>query len=67
MSAVQPLSVSEPKATVRRRSLAPLEPVSPRARWMLGLAFFAVFVAVWAFFTLGGFVSPPSWPAPSPW
>ncbi len=42
----------------RRRSLAPLEPVSARARWMLGLAFFVVFVAVWAFFTLGGFVSP---------
>ena len=58
MSAVQPLSVSEPKATVRRRSLAPLEPVSSRSRWMLGLAFFALFVAVWAFFTLGGFVSP---------
>ena len=62
MSAVQPLSVTEPtkqpKATVRRRSLAPLEPVSSRSRWMLGLAFFALFVAVWAFFTLGGFVSP---------
>ena len=58
MSAVQPLSVSEPKPAVRRRSLAPLEPVSSRSRWMLGLAFFALFVAVWAFFTLGGFVSP---------
>jgi len=66
MSAVQPLSVTEPKpeqkagphAPARRRSLAPLEPVSSSARWMLGLAFFVVFVAVWAFFTLGGFVSP---------
>jgi len=66
MSAVQPLSVTEPKpeqkagphAPARRRSLAPLEPVSSSARWMLGLAFFALFVAVWAFFTLGGFVSP---------
>ena len=62
MSAVQPLSVTEPtkqpKPAVRRRSLAPLEPVSSRSRWMLGLAFFALFVAVWAFFTLGGFVSP---------
>ena len=66
MSAVQPLSVTEPKpeqkagphAPARRRSLAPLEPVSSRSRWMLGLAFFALFVAVWAFFTLGGFVSP---------
>jgi NitT/TauT family transport system permease protein len=43
---------------VRRRGLAPLEPVSLRARWMLGLAFFVLFVAVWSFFTLGGFVSP---------
>ena len=54
MSAVQPLSATEPKtelnAPVRRRSLAPLEPVSARARWMLGLAFFVLFVAVWAFF-----------------
>ncbi|WP_284409956.1 ABC transporter permease [Acidovorax sp. SUPP3334] len=38
--------------------MAPLEPVSPRARWVLGLSFFAVFIAVWSFFTLGGFVSP---------
>jgi NitT/TauT family transport system permease protein len=38
--------------------MAPLEPVSGRARWMLGLGFFIVFVAVWAFFTLGGLVSP---------
>lgn len=45
-------------APVRRRGLAPLEPVSLRARWMLGLAFFVGFVAVWSFFTLGGFVSP---------
>lgn len=42
----------------RRRALAPLEPVSARARWMLGLGFFVVFVVVWGFFTLGGFVSP---------
>ena len=42
----------------RRRGLAPLEPVSNRARWALGLLFFVLFVAVWAFFTLGGFVSP---------
>ncbi len=38
--------------------MAPLEPVSQRARWLLGVAFFVVFVAVWSFFTLGGFVSP---------
>ncbi len=42
----------------RRRALAPLEPVSARARWLLGLGFFVVFVVVWSFFTLGGFVSP---------
>ena len=42
----------------RRRAFAPLEPVSARARWLLGLAFFVLFVLVWSFFTLGGFVSP---------
>lgn len=42
----------------RRRRMAPLEPVSPRARWMLGLGFFVLFFAVWAAFTLGGFVPP---------
>ena len=48
-------SVAPPR---RRRALAPLEPVSARARWLLGLGFFVVFVVVWSFFTLGGFVSP---------
>jgi NitT/TauT family transport system permease protein len=42
----------------RRRSLAPLEPVSAQVRWTLGLAFFVVFFGAWAFFTLGGYVSP---------
>jgi len=42
----------------QRRPIAPLEPVSSRARWLLGVGFFVLFVAVWAFFTLGGFVSP---------
>lgn len=42
----------------RHRALAPLEPVSARARWLLGLGFFVLFVVVWSFFTLGGFVSP---------
>lgn len=42
----------------RRRSLAPLQPVSSTARWALGVAFFVVFFGVWGFFTLGGFVSP---------
>ncbi|MCW8199495.1 ABC transporter permease [Verminephrobacter aporrectodeae subsp. tuberculatae] len=47
-----------PRPLRRARALAPLAPVSARSRWLLGLAFFAVFVALWAFFTLGGFVSP---------
>jgi len=38
--------------------MAPLEPVGAQARWMLGVAFFVLFVGVWSFFTLGGFVSP---------
>ena len=38
--------------------MRPLEPVSPAARVTLGIGFFVLFVAVWAFFTLGGFVSP---------
>ena len=41
-----------------RRSLAPLEPVSAQARWLLGIGFFILFFVVWAFFTLGGYVSP---------
>lgn len=41
-----------------RRLLVPLEPVSARSRWLLGVGFFILFVAVWAAFTLGGFVSP---------
>ena len=50
--------IAAPVSARRRRALAPLEPVGGTARWMLGLGFFVVFVAVWAFFTLGGFVSP---------
>ncbi len=42
----------------RRRGLAPLEPVSARTRVALGVGFFVLFFVVWAFFTLGGFVSP---------
>jgi len=38
--------------------MAPLEAVGSRARWLLGTGFFVLFVAVWAGFTLGGFVSP---------
>lgn len=50
-------ALPDPERT-RRRSLAPLEPVSAQARWVLGLAFFVVFFGAWAFFTLGGYVSP---------
>jgi NitT/TauT family transport system permease protein len=35
----------------------PLTPVAPGARIALGVSFFVLFVAVWAFATLGGFVS----------
>lgn len=35
----------------------PLEPISASARVVLGLAFFAGFVAVWSWATLGGYVS----------
>ena len=37
--------------------MRPLEPVPPARRALLGLAFFVVFVAVWAAATLGGLVS----------
>src|SRR5205814_2955167 len=37
--------------------MKPLDPVSARARVVLGIAFFVLFVAVWAIATLGGFVS----------
>jgi NitT/TauT family transport system permease protein len=35
----------------------PLDPVSSGARVVLGIAFFVLFVAAWAFATLGGYVS----------
>lgn len=38
--------------------IRPLEPVPPPARLALGLLFFVLFVAAWAFATLGGVVSP---------
>lgn len=57
--ATRPAAVtSSSPVAPRRRTFVPLEPVSPRARWMLGVAFFVVFVVVWAAFTLGGYVSP---------
>ena len=36
--------------------MTPLKPVSPRARVVLGISFFVLFVAVWAVATLGGYV-----------
>jgi NitT/TauT family transport system permease protein len=38
--------------------LTPLKPVGPGARIALGVAFFVLFVAAWAFATFGGYVSP---------
>ena len=55
LGAQPPLVESAPRP---QRRLRPLEPVSARARWVLGVAFFVLFVAVWAVFTLGGYVSP---------
>jgi NitT/TauT family transport system permease protein len=49
---------SQPAAPARRRAFAPLEPIGARARVLLGLGFFVVFVLVWAIATLGGFVPP---------
>ena len=37
--------------------MKPLTPVAPAARVTLGIAFFVLFVVVWAIATLGGFVS----------
>jgi NitT/TauT family transport system permease protein len=37
--------------------MRPLTPVSPQARVALGISFFVVFFAAWAFATFGGFVS----------
>lgn len=43
---------------VRRRYMAPMEPVSPRAKWLLGTGFFVLFVLLWSAVTFGGLVSP---------
>ena len=37
--------------------MRPLQPVSPSAKVALGILFFVIFFAVWAFATLGGYVS----------
>ena len=49
--------VEGPRAPRRLLSMKPLEPVAPRTRAVLGVAFFVVFVAAWAALTFGGFVS----------
>jgi NitT/TauT family transport system permease protein len=38
--------------------MQPLQPIRQSTRIMLGIAFFVIFFAFWAFATLGGFVSP---------
>lgn len=38
--------------------MRPLEPVSEGAKLLLGLSFFLLFIAAWAFATFGGYVSP---------
>ena len=52
--------ISHSPTPSRRRLpwLTPLEPVDPTTKWVLGVAFFILFVLIWSFFTLGGFVSP---------
>jgi len=57
-SSATPAALSTLAPRAQRRVMTPLEPVSPRARWVLGVAFFVVFVSVWAAFTLSGFVPP---------
>lgn len=39
-------------------SFDPLRPVAPRTRIVLGVAFFVLFIVVWASATLGGFIKP---------
>src|SRR5215475_6103553 len=43
---------------MKRSLFTPLRPVSPSARAALGVAFFVLFVALWAAATYGGWVRP---------
>jgi NitT/TauT family transport system permease protein len=52
-------------APPKRRRLGPLEPVSTRTRWVLGVAFFVLFVLVWA--RWAALCRPRSWQAQSRW
>ena len=58
MSSAHPTSTPSNAVRPRRRALAPLEPVRAQSRWLLGIGFFILFFSAWAFFTLGGYVSP---------
>ena len=58
MNTAPAMPVPPAPARPRGRALAPLEPVSPRAQWLLGLGFFVLFFTVWGAFTLGCYVSP---------
>ena len=58
MTSAHPASGPSIAERPRRRALAPLEPVRAQSRWLLGIGFFILFFGVWAFFTLGGYVSP---------
>jgi NitT/TauT family transport system permease protein len=58
MPNARPTSASVTTTRPLRRALAPLEPVRAQSRWLLGIGFFILFFGVWAFFTLGGYVSP---------
>jgi NitT/TauT family transport system permease protein len=58
MSSAHPTSTSSNAVRPRRRALAPLEPVRAQSRWLLGIGFFILFFSAWAYFTLGGYVSP---------
>jgi NitT/TauT family transport system permease protein len=58
MSSAHPTSTPSIVVRPRRRAPAPLEPVRAQSRWLLGIGFFILFFSAWAFFTLGGYVSP---------
>ncbi len=58
MTSAHPPSTPSNAVRPRRRALAPLEPVRAQSRWLLGIGFFILFFSAWAYFTLGGYVSP---------
>ncbi|MXP50003.1 ABC transporter permease [Pantoea sp. Eser] len=60
MEISKPQPATPPDAPKRWHNplMVPLKPVAARLRIGLGIAFFVLFVAVWALVTLGGMVSP---------